>query len=70
MSAQQPENDMSNGTQVTYTYRQHYLLGGAVISGTGTVTGETIVGSDRAYIIKPADGSPSVHVRKQGVQAA
>jgi hypothetical protein len=61
---------MNNGQQVTYTYRQHHLLGGAVISGTGTVTGETIVGNDRAYIIKPADGSPSVHVRTQGVQAA
>ena len=61
---------MNNGTQVTYSYRKHYLLGGEVISGTGTITGETVVGSDAAYIIKPADGSPSVHVRKQGVQAA
>lgn len=61
---------MTNGTQVTYTYRKHYLLGGEVVSGTGTITGETIVGSEPAYIIKPADGTPSVHVRKQGVQAA
>jgi hypothetical protein len=61
---------MTNGTQVTYTYRKHHLLGGEVVSGNGVITGETIVGSDAAYIIKPADGSPSVHVRKQGVQAA
>lgn len=61
---------MTNGTQVTYTYRKHYLLGGEVVSGTGTITGETIVGSEPAYIIKPADGSASVHVRKQGVHAA
>lgn len=61
---------MSNGQQVTYTYRKHYLLGGEFVSGRGVITGETIVGNDRAYIIKPADGSPSVHVRKQGVQAA
>ena len=61
---------MNNGTQVTYTYRRHYLLGGEVVSGNGTIIGETIVGTDRAYIIKPADGSPSVHVRKQGVCAA
>lgn len=61
---------MSNGQQVTYSYRKHYLLGGELVSGTGTITGETIVGTEPAYIIKPADGSPSVHVRKQGVQAA
>lgn len=61
---------MNNGQQVHYTYRKHYLLGGEVVSGRGVITGETIVGSDPAYIIKPADGSPSVHVRKQGVQAA
>ncbi len=61
---------MSNGQQVTYTYRKHYLLGGEVVSGKGTITGETIVGTEPAYVIKPADGSPSVHVRKQGVHAA
>lgn len=61
---------MTNGTQVTYTYRKHYLLGGEIVIGTGTIAGETIVGTEPAYIIKPADGSPSVHVRKQGVNAA
>ena len=61
---------MSNGQQVTYTYRKHYLLGGEVVSGRGVITGETIVGSEPAYIIKPSDGSPCVHVRKQGVRAA
>lgn len=61
---------MQNGTQVTYTYRKHHLLGGELVSGSGTITGETIVGTERAYIIKPADGSPSVHVRKQEVRAA
>lgn len=61
---------MSNGTQVTYTYRQHYLLGGATISGSGTVIGRTIVGADDAYIIKPSNGSDVVHVRCAGVRKA
>lgn len=61
---------MQAGQQVTFTYRKHHLLGGELVSGRGVITGETIVGADRAYIIKPTDGSPSIHVRKQGVQAA
>lgn len=64
------ESEMSNGTKVAYSYRQHYLLGGEIVSGFGFVTGETIVGNEPAYIIKPTDGSPSVHVRKQGVSKA
>lgn len=60
---------MTNGAKVTYTYRKHYLLGGELVNGSGVIAGETIVGSEPAYIIKPADGSPSVHVRKQGVLA-
>jgi hypothetical protein len=61
---------MNNGTQVTYSYRTHYLLGGELVSGTGTVIGRTVVGTDDAYIVKPADGSDCVHVRVQGVRAA
>ena len=61
---------MSNGTQVFYTYRKHFLLGGEVVSGKGPIIGRTVVGSDAAYIIKPADGSDCVHVRVQGVSAA
>lgn len=61
---------MNNGTQVTYTYRKHYLLGGEVVSGTGSIIGRTVVGSDDAYIIKPTDGAECVHVRVQGVRAA
>lgn len=61
---------MNNGTQVAYTYRKHYLLGGEVVSGIGSIIGRTVVGSDDAYIIKPADGTECVHVRAQGVRAS
>lgn len=61
---------MQNGTQVTYSYRQHQLLGGLVVSGAGSIIGRTVVGRDDAYIIKPADGSDCVHVRVSGVRAA
>lgn len=56
-------------TAVSYQYRQHHLLGGAQVSGTGRVIAETIVGTDSAYVIKPDDGSDCVHVRVQGVRA-
>lgn len=58
------------GTQVSYQYRQHQLLGGAMISGTGTVLDWTMVGCDRAYVVQPDDGSAVVHVRCAGVRAA
>lgn len=61
---------MQVGTQVSYQYRRHPLLGGDLVSGFGVVTGETVVGTERALIIKPNDGSPSVHVRFAGVSAA
>lgn len=57
------------GTQVSYQYRQHHLLGGALVSGQGTVIDRTIVGTSDAYAIKPADGSPVVHVRVSGVRS-
>lgn len=60
---------MSNGTQVSYQYRQHHLLGGALISGFGVVIGRTVVGTEDAYIIKPTAGDV-VHVRCAGVRAA
>lgn len=63
-------NEMNAGTYVSYSYRKHQILGGEVVSGCGHIVGETIVGHEPAYIIKPADGSASVHVRKQGVTAA
>jgi hypothetical protein len=59
---------MNIGQQVSYSYRKHRLLGGAIVVGSGVIVGETVVGADPAYIIKPADGSPVVHVRKQGVR--
>ena len=61
---------ISNGTQVTYQYRQHYLLGGATITGAGTIVDRTIVGTSDAYVIKPTDGGDCVHVRASGVRAA
>lgn len=61
---------MTAGTQVSYQYRQHQILGGALISGTGTVLDWTMVGTDRAYVIKPNDGGDVVHVRFAGVRAA
>lgn len=56
-----------NGSQVTYQYRQHHLLGGALIAGAGVVVDRTIVGTSDAYIIKPNDGGECVHVRAIGV---
>lgn len=55
------------GTQVTFQYRQHQILGGALISGAGTVLDWTMVGTDRAYVIQPEEG-PVVHVRTAGVR--
>lgn len=57
------------GTQVTYQYRQHHLLGGALVNGSGVVLDWTMVGTDRAYVIKPTAGDV-VHVRFTGVRAA
>lgn len=61
-------NRIESNTAVSYSYRQHYLLGGARISGKGVVIGQTIVGSEDAYIIKPQDGSDCIHVRAAGVR--
>ena len=57
------------GTEVSYQYRQHHLLGGALIAGRGTVIDRTVVGTSDAYSIKPADGSPVVHVCAAGVRS-
>ncbi len=57
------------GTKVTFQYRQHHLLGGALIAGSGVVLDWTICGTDRAYVIKPDNGD-TVHVRFAGVRAA
>lgn len=57
-----------DGAEVLYTYRTHYLLGGQVKSGSGSIVCRTIVGTEDAYTIKPADGSPCVDVRAQGVR--
>lgn len=56
------------GTPVSYQYRQHPLLGGALIAGSGTIIDQTVVGTSDAYSIKPFDGSPVVHVRTAGVR--
>ncbi|KPV08914.1 hypothetical protein APR50_10615 [Variovorax paradoxus] len=57
------------GTHVSYQYRQHHLLGGALIEGDGIVIDRTIVGTSDAYSIQPTDGSPVVHVRAAGVRS-
>jgi hypothetical protein len=57
------------GTRVTYQYRLHQMLGGALMSGSGVVLDWTIVGTSRAYVIKP-DAGDVVHVRFAGVRAA
>lgn len=57
------------GTQVTFQYRRHQLLGGALVSGSGVVLDWTMVGTDRAYVIKP-DAGDVIHVRFAGVRAA
>jgi len=59
---------IAKGTAVSFQYRQHHLLGGALIAGEGVVIGETVVGTDLAYIIKPTAGDV-VHVRYAGVSA-
>jgi hypothetical protein len=60
---------IANGTRVNFLYRQHHLLGGAQVSGSGVVQGWTMVGTDRAYVIKPDQGG-TVHVRCSGVSVA
>lgn len=61
-------SDLRPGSQVSYQYRQHYLLGGALVSGLGAIIGRTIVGNQDAYAIKPRDSSAVVHVRTSGVR--
>lgn len=60
---------IQNGAQVGYQYRAA-MQGSPLVRGTGTVIGETIVGVQNAYIIKPADGSDCIHVRCSGVWVA
>lgn len=55
------------GTRVSYQYHQHHLLGGALVSGEGVVIDWTLVGTDRAYVIKP-DAGDVVHVKHHNVQ--
>lgn len=57
------------GTQVSYQYRKHHLLGGEMVHGTGKVLDWTMVGTDRAYVIEPTDCGPVVHVKCPGVRA-
>jgi len=60
---------ITNGTRVNFQYRQHQILGGALIVGSGIVLDWTMVGTDRAYVIQPDMGAV-VHVRFAGVSAA
>lgn len=60
---------IERGTRVTYQYRQHQMLGGGRIVGAGEVVGWTMVGTDRAYVIRP-DAGDTVHVRCAGVKVA
>ena len=56
-------------TKVSYQYRRHQLLGGALIEGFGIVLHEVVIGTDRGYAIKPDNGGDVVHVRHAGVSA-
>ena len=62
-------NFLPAGTRVSFQYRQHPLLGGALVSGFGVVIDRTVVGVEDAYSIKPDNGD-TVHVRFAGVRAA
>jgi len=62
-------NFIADNTRVSFQYRQHPLLGGALVTGTGVVIGRTVVGVEDAYSIKPDNGD-TVHVRFAGVRAA
>jgi hypothetical protein len=62
-------NQIANGTRVNFQYRQHQILGGEMVCGSGVVTDWTIVGNQRAYVIQPDNGD-TVHVRFSGVSAA
>lgn len=59
---------IETGAQVSFQYRKPACMGGEMVSGAGVVIGETIVGTDPAYIIKPTQGD-CVHVRCQRVWA-
>lgn len=63
-------NWISNGTRVSFQYRTHQLLGGELVSGYGVVIGQTVVGSDDAYVVQPVGGEAVIHVRFAGVQTA
>ena len=56
------------GTQVSYQYRKHQLLGGELVTGTGEVLHRVVIGTDDGYAIKPNDGGDVVHVRHAGVR--
>lgn len=58
------------GQQVSFQYRKPACMGGELVNGKGVVIAETIVGSDDAYIIKPADGTDCIHVRAGRVWVA
>jgi hypothetical protein len=59
---------IETGAQVTFQYRKPACMGGEMVRGAGVVIGQTIVGSDDAYIIKPTQGD-CVHVRAARVWA-
>lgn len=59
-------NWIANGTRVNFQYRQHPLLGGALVHGQGVVIDRTVVGVEDAYVAKPDQGD-TVHVRFAGV---
>lgn len=60
---------IENGAQVRFQYRA-WTQGAPMVRGSGVVIGETVIGTLPGYIIKPADGSDCVHVRRSGVWAA
>lgn len=60
---------ITNGTRVNFQYRQHPIIGGELVTGSGVVQDWTMVGTERAYVIK-SDSGDTVHVRFAGVSTA
>lgn len=58
---------VKDGTEVSFQYRRHHLLGGELVTGTGRVLHRVVIGSDDGYAIQPVKGDV-VHVRAAGVR--
>lgn len=47
---------LATGTPVNFQFRTHPVMGSELRSGSGVVVDETIVGTDRAYIVRVTGG--------------